>query len=112
MKGNNFEWTSECEAAFTDFKQYLSCPPILSKLEVEKSLFLYLSVSDAVIAGALVREASRQQHPVYFINNVLQGPELRYWKIEKVALTLVIAAQRLLQYFQAHTIIVRTDQLI
>ena len=57
--GNTFEWTSECEAAFSDFKQYLSCPPILSKPEVGTPLFLYLSISDAAIAGALVQEESR-----------------------------------------------------
>ena len=70
-KGNTFEWTPECEVAFSDFKQYLSCPPILSKPEVRKPLFLYLSVSDAAIAGALVREESRQQQPVYFISKLL-----------------------------------------
>ena len=43
---------------------------------------------------------------------MLQGPELRYSKIEKVTLALVIAARRLRQYFQAHTIIIRTDQPI
>ena len=57
-KGNTFEWTSECEATFSDIKLYLSCPPILSKLEVGKPLFLYLSVSDAAIVGALVLEES------------------------------------------------------
>ena len=53
-KGNTFEWTSECEAVFSDFKQYLSCPPIMSKLEVGKPLFLYLSVSDTATAGELI----------------------------------------------------------
>ena len=42
----------------------------------------------------------------------MQGPELRYHQIEKVALALVTAARRLRQYFLAHTITVRTDQPI
>ena len=75
-KGNTFEWTLECEAAFCKFKKYLSCPLILSKPEVGKPLFLYLSVSNTAIAEALVREGSRQQHPVYFISKALQGPEI------------------------------------
>ena len=58
-KGNTFEWTSECEVAFNEFKTYLSYPPILSKPEAGKPLFLYLSVSSATIARALVREESR-----------------------------------------------------
>ena len=51
---NNFEWTPECEEAFQEFKTYLSSPPILCKPEIGKPLFLYLSVSDSVIAGVLV----------------------------------------------------------
>ena len=108
-KESTFEWMPKCEPAFTEFKRYLSCPPILSKLETDKPLFLYLSVSNMATASALVREDSRQQHPVYFISKVLQGPEVRYRKLEKFVLALVITAQRLRQYFQAHTIVVRTD---
>ena len=111
-KGNTFEWTPECEAAFDEFKKYPSCPLILSKLEAEKPLFLYLSVSNIAIAKALLWEDSQQQYPICFINKVLQGPEIRYLKIEKVALALVVAARRLRQYFQALTIVVRTDQPI
>ena len=70
-KGKTFEWTSEYEAAFDEFKKYLSWPPILSKPEVGKPLFLYLSVNGVAIAEALVREDSRQQHHVYFINKAL-----------------------------------------
>ena len=99
----------ECEAAFTEFKRYLSYPLILSKPEANKPLFLYFSISDMAIVSALVWEEARQQHPVYFVSKVLQGPEVRYRKLEKVGLALVIIARRLRQYFEAHTIVVRTD---
>lgn len=55
-KENTFEWTLECEATFTEFKEYLSCPLILSKPETRNPLVLYLSVNDVAIASALVRE--------------------------------------------------------
>ena len=105
-------WTSEYEAAFQEFKSYLSSPPILCKSKTGKPLFLYLSVSDSAIAGILVREDAKQQFPVYFVNKTLQGVEVRYQKLEKVALALVFAACCLRQYFQAHMIIVRIDQPI
>ena len=41
---------------------------------------------------------------------MLQGPDVRYQQIEKVALDLINMARRLRHYFLAHTIIVRTDQ--
>ncbi|MCI20601.1 gag-pol polyprotein, partial [Trifolium medium] len=40
----------------------------------------------------------------------LSGPELRYQKIEKIALALMTAAKKLRRYFLANSIIVRTDQ--
>ena len=104
-----FKWTPECEATFTEFKPYLSRPLILSKPKVGKPLFLYVSISEVVIASALVREETWEQYPVYFISKVLQGPEARYRKLEKVALALTITARRLRQYFQAHTIVGRTN---
>ncbi|GAU30744.1 hypothetical protein TSUD_145410 [Trifolium subterraneum] len=45
-------------------------------------------------------------------SKALQGPELRYQRIEKVALALVTAARKLRYYFLAHTVVVRTDQPI
>ncbi|XP_072087916.1 uncharacterized protein [Arachis hypogaea] len=40
----------------------------------------------------------------------LQGAELRYPRLEKLALALVFSSRRLRPYFQRHTIIVRTEQ--
>ena len=73
-------------------------------------MFLYLAVSDEAISATLIREMFDGQKPVYFTSKALQGPEVRYQQIEKVALALVNAARRLRHYFLAHTIIVRTDQ--
>ena len=85
---------------------------------------MYLSISDATIASALVREDAKQQHPIYFVSKALQGLELRYQKLEKVVIALMIIAQKLekvvialmiiarclYQYFQAHPIVDRTNQ--
>ena len=53
-KESTFEWMLECDVAFTEFKGYLSYPSMLSKLEIGKPLFLYISVSDVAITSALV----------------------------------------------------------
>nr|GEZ39905.1 reverse transcriptase domain-containing protein [Tanacetum cinerariifolium] len=45
-------------------------------------------------------------------SRALQGPELNYSPMEKLVLSLVFAAKRLRQYFQAHPITVITDQPI
>ncbi|GJY45403.1 reverse transcriptase domain-containing protein [Tanacetum coccineum] len=50
--------------------------------------------------------------PIYFVSRALRGPELNYTSMEKLVLALVHASKRLKRYFQAHPIIVITDQPI
>ncbi|CAJ2662240.1 unnamed protein product [Trifolium pratense] len=107
-----FEWTDECEQALQHLKKALSEPPVLSRPSDEEVLYLYLSVASEAVSAALIRETNEGQKPVYFTSKALQGPELRYQQIEKIALALVYAARRLRHYFLAHTIMVRTDQPI
>ena len=52
-KENTFEWMPECEVAFMDSKS-ISPALILRKPEVSQPLYLYLLVSNATIACALI----------------------------------------------------------
>ncbi|GAU48525.1 hypothetical protein TSUD_243030 [Trifolium subterraneum] len=111
-KESAFEWTEECEQALQHLKKALSEPPVLSRPDVGEVLYLYLAVAFEAVSASLIRETLEGQKSVYFTSKALQGPELRYQQIEKVALALVTAARRLRYYFLAHTIVVRTDQPI
>jgi len=58
------------------------------------------------VSAAIVQERQREQHPIYFVSRTLQDAETRYQTMEKMALSLLIAAQRLRPYFHNHRIIV------
>ena len=75
-----------------------------------EELYLYIAVSQVAVNAALVREEGGSQRPVYFISKAFRGAEERYPRMEKLAFALVTAARKLKPYFQAHTIIVLTDQ--
>ncbi|XP_072064597.1 uncharacterized protein [Arachis hypogaea] len=109
-KGIAFEWTPACEEAFRHFKEILAAPPVLGKPKDGEPLYLYLTITGETLAAVLVREERRVQQPVYFVSRALQGAELRYNKLEKLALALLTSSRRLKQYFQSHQIVVRTDQ--
>ncbi|XP_031120385.1 uncharacterized protein LOC116023521 [Ipomoea triloba] len=110
-KSNGFEWTPACQSAFEGLKVYLSSAPVLSKPEKDEVLFVYLAVSDRAVSSVLVREGAKGiQKPIYYVSKALQGAELRYTKFEKTALALWVTARRLAAYFQAHPIVVLTDQ--
>ncbi|XP_061353080.1 uncharacterized protein LOC133297872 [Gastrolobium bilobum] len=74
-----------------------------------EALIIYLSVGDVAISSVLVQEDEKGQQPIYFTSRLLQGAELRYQKLEKVAFSLLIYAGRLRPYFQGHEIVVWSD---
>ncbi|PNX97955.1 maturase K [Trifolium pratense] len=107
-----FEWTNECEQALQHLKKALSEPPVLSRPNDEEVLYMYLFVASEAVSATTICETNEGQKPVYFTSKALQGPKLRYQQIEKIALALIYAIRRLRHYFLAHTIVVRTDQVI
>nr|XP_025652582.1 uncharacterized protein LOC112748569 [Arachis hypogaea] len=109
-KGIAFEWTPACEEAFKHFKEILATPPVLGKPKVGEPLYLYLAITDEALAAVLVREEGKAQKPIYFVSRALQGAELTYNKLEKLALALLTSFRRLRQYFQGHQVVMRMDQ--
>nr|GEV84940.1 hypothetical protein [Tanacetum cinerariifolium] len=90
----------------------------LSK-SVEKSLPFFKTLkkftkktTKEAFSTVLMTERHGKQVPVYFVSRALQGPEINYTLVEKLILALVSASERLKRYFQAHTIVVITDQPI
>ncbi|XP_015955678.1 uncharacterized protein LOC107480072 [Arachis duranensis] len=99
---------SDLASVFASFRQH--APPVLGKPKNGEPLYLYLAITSEALAAVLVREDGKAQQPVYFISRALQGAELRYSKLEKLALALLTSSRRLKQYFQSHQVVVRTDQ--
>ncbi|GJT73520.1 reverse transcriptase domain-containing protein [Tanacetum coccineum] len=89
IKKSDFHWTPEAEQAFKQLKQHLSELPLLVAPKPKEELIVYLSASYGAVS-----------------------PELNYAPMEKLVLALVFAAKRLRRYFQAHPIVVITDQPI
>ncbi|XP_074336617.1 uncharacterized protein LOC141673775 [Apium graveolens] len=102
--GNDFVWISDCEEAFQKIKEQLGNPPILAKSEDGETLILYLEVSEYSISVELVREEEGRQSPMYYVSKRLLDKETRYTSMEKLVYALVLAAQKLRLYFQAHRI--------
>jgi hypothetical protein len=94
-----FEWSEECEKTFEQLKEYLSSPPLLSRIIPGEPLYLYLAVSPTVVSAALIREEASTQKSVYYISQALRGVEQRYMQMEKMAFALTIASRKLIPYF-------------
>ena len=107
---NRVEWNEECDKAFLTIKKYLTEPLILVSLEAGETLYLYLAASDAAVSAALFKECrDTRLRPVFFVSKSLSDAETRYNHLERAALALRTAVQKLRTYFQAHPVVVLTD---
>ena len=87
-------------------------PPLLSPSVMGEKLYLYLAVSNTAVSSALIREERNVQKPVYYTNQAFQGAEANYPRMEKIAFALLVASRKLCPYFQAHPIVIMTNQPI
>nr|CAN76096.1 hypothetical protein VITISV_005210 [Vitis vinifera] len=110
-KAGTHGWTDSCQNAFEKIKHCLMQPPILSSPIPKEKLYMYLAVSEWAISAVLFRCPSpKEQKPIYYISRALTDVETRYSKMELTVLALRSAAQKLRPYFQAHPVIILTDQ--
>ncbi|GKD34857.1 reverse transcriptase domain-containing protein [Tanacetum coccineum] len=108
----DFQWSTEAETAFQELKNHLQSLPTLTIPRPGETLVLYLAAATEAISAVLLTDKGNVQKPIYFVSRALQGAEINYPSLKKVALALVHVVRRLRLYFQAHTICVLTDQPI
>ncbi|GKB73827.1 reverse transcriptase domain-containing protein [Tanacetum coccineum] len=112
LNKKEFQWSAEAETAFQELKNHLQSLPALTIPRSGDTLVLYLAPAAEAISAVLLTARGNVQKPIYFVSMALQGAEVNYPILEKVALALVHVARRLRRYFQVHSICVLTDQPI
>ena len=81
----------------------------MSKPEEDEVLFAYIAVVSHAVSLVLVQDDNEVYRPVYYVRKSLHEAEVRYLPLEKAILVVVHATQKLLHYFQAHTVMVLTQ---
>ncbi|GJW55690.1 reverse transcriptase domain-containing protein [Tanacetum coccineum] len=112
LNKSDFHWTKEAEEALIQMKQLIVELPMLTTPMEKEELIVYLAAAKETVSAVLMTEREAKQMPIYFVTRALRGPKLDYTSMEKLVLTLVHDSKRLKRYFQAHPIIVITDQPI
>lgn len=82
---------------------------LLKPIEKE-TLYLYLAVTEVAASAVLVRLEDFVQKVIYYVSKRLVDVKSRYPAIEKLVYSLVLASKKAQPYFEAHPIIVYTDQ--
>ncbi|GJU16760.1 reverse transcriptase domain-containing protein [Tanacetum coccineum] len=111
-KKSDFQWTQEAEEAFKQIKKLIAELPMLTAPKEKEELIVYLAAAKEAISAVLMTDREGKQVLVYFVSRALRGPEIDYTPMEKLVLALLSVSKRLKRHFQAHTIVVITDQPI
>ncbi|GJR94338.1 reverse transcriptase domain-containing protein [Tanacetum coccineum] len=98
--------------AFKQMKKLIAELPTLTAPRENEELIIYLAAAKEAISAVLMTDREGRQIPVYFVSRTLRGPEVNYTPMEKLVLALLSASKRLKRYFQAHTVVVITNQPI
>ena len=109
-KGKRLRWLEECETTFQQLKAYLANVPTLAKPLVGDVLLIYLVVLNYSTSSVMVKEEDEVQQLVYYMSRSLTGAKVRYPIAEKWPMVFVVATRKLRPYFQAHEIVVVTNQ--
>lgn len=109
-KNKEIKWEEEQDEALKQIKDYLTNLPILSALERDEELFLYLANSDVLVSAVLFREENKKQIPIFYVSKMITEVEKRCGMMETLVLALVHAKRKLRNYFESHLITNRTNQ--
>ncbi|RVW53984.1 hypothetical protein CK203_072909 [Vitis vinifera] len=105
-------WTDSCQNALERIKHCLMQPPILSSPSQRRNCTCIWRYQNGHQRRFTPLPLTQGAKPIYYVSRVLADVETRYSKVELTALALRSAAQKLRPYFQAHPVIVLTDQLL
>ena len=84
-KWKDFEWTTECDVAFQQLKDYLARPPVMSSPKPDEVLFAYIAVASYAVSLVLIQVDNGVQRPVYYVSKSLHEAEVHYLPLEKLS---------------------------
>ena len=108
-QAQSFQWNEDCRSSFRQLKEYLASPSLLTSPQLGNILFVYLAVFATTVSSILICEEGIVQRLIYYTSKLIEDPETRYIRIEKLMLALLTSARCLCPYFQDHMIAVLTD---
>jgi hypothetical protein len=100
-----FSWSVHCNQAFESLKAEISSRPVVQPYSLEKEVTLTTDASKGALAGVVTQEG----HPVIYVSRTLSKAEQNYSNIEREALAIFWAVNRLKHFLQGRRFTVHTD---
>ena len=107
-----FEWSSECQAAFNLLKHKLTVSPVLSYPQFNREFVLETDASGLGLAAVLSqRQADDRLHPLAYASRALSPSEKNYGITELETLAVVWGLSHFKVYLYGQTVKVITDHI-
>jgi RNase H-like domain found in reverse transcriptase/Reverse transcriptase (RNA-dependent DNA polymerase) len=111
VKGPTFRWTTEAQSAFERCKKEISsCTTRLGFFDETWNTILYADASPSALGAVLVQEKEGERPRIIcFVSKALTSTEQNYPQIQREALAIVWAVERLYYYLLGRRFTIRTD---
>lgn len=117
-KSGKFEWSAKANEAFKKLKINLTSSLVLTPLDKQELLLLYIVGTTNVVSMTSVVEPAKKGHVykvqrlVHYTSEVLSKSKVWYPHVQKLLYSLLITSCKLCHYFVEHKILVVTDYLL
>ena len=91
QKDVKFNWTEQCEEAFTSLKKIIAKEPILRQPDWEKVFHVHVDASGIALGSILAQPEGKLDFPVYFVSRRFSKAEQGYTTTEREALGMVFS---------------------
>ena len=110
QKNAAWNWSNECEAAFSQLKSMLSSNMLLTHFDPQLPIVVAADASTHGIGGVILHVfPDGSEKAIMHISRTLTPTETRYSQIEKEALSLVVAVRRFHKYIYGRRFTLLTD---
>ena len=113
QKGTKWQWSKQCEEAFTKAKNLLSEAPVLAHFDPSLPLCLAGDAS-AYGIGVVISHIypNGEERPIAYASRTLSSSEKNYAQLEREALSLIYGIQKFHQYLYGRPFILYTDHML
>jgi len=109
MKNKKFEWTTQCDHAFSKLKCALISSPILTMPNDKDPFLLDTDACDVSIGAVLSQVQEGVKHVITYASRSLSKPERNYCVTRKELLAIVCYTKAFRQYLLGRQFVVRTN---